>query len=468
MAFFRKEDLHVFFHLVFALKLSTAAVTFYLSISGRFLHRLSGGIAVLLSVSYALCQYNIAQGSNIMWLDGVYMLPLILLGVYRVATGGGSGLPMLSVGASLLFNWYTGAINCLFSAMWFCVECAGIWLAADRIGIRRLLRPGLRYTAAMVTGVLLSSVLFVPTLAALQRGRGGIDWQGLSLGITGEFPSVIQGFALGSRSALGSVSLYCGSYACIACIGCFVSGRFSKKEKAFCACLLFGVLLLFYWRPCSFLFSLLKNVGSYWYRYSYVGIFALLFLAAFFYAKYDVGCGAKYGAGAGMADTIGKSAGIFAAALLILQYVKPAQDVKRTYLTAAFAAAVSLAGALCAGCGNAEGRRALFCLTGILVCGELAADTALLMGIYHDEDVQEYRAYVEAGQRQIDGLLGMDGGSYRIAQTSTRNRTGNSLTGNYNEALAFGYWSVSSYTSDPDDGQRDFLTGSRSRRLART
>jgi len=45
-------------------------------ISERFGKNCRTSILVLLSVSYALCQYNIAQSSNIMWLDGVYMLPL--------------------------------------------------------------------------------------------------------------------------------------------------------------------------------------------------------------------------------------------------------------------------------------------------------------------------------------------------------------------------------------------------------
>ncbi len=41
-------------------------------------------VVMALSLGYGMMQYNIAQASNIMWLDGVYMLPLILLGVHQL------------------------------------------------------------------------------------------------------------------------------------------------------------------------------------------------------------------------------------------------------------------------------------------------------------------------------------------------------------------------------------------------
>ena len=42
-------------------------------------------------------------------------------------------------------------------------------------------------------------------------------------------------------------------------------------------------ILLIYWFPFYTVFSLFKNVSSYWYRYSYINIFGILFVAAVFY-----------------------------------------------------------------------------------------------------------------------------------------------------------------------------------------
>jgi len=453
VAFFRKENLQLFFHILIVLKLSAAASTFYIFITQRYGNKGRGGIAVLLSVSYALCQYNIAQCSNMMWLDGVYMLPMVLLGVYRAVRGEGSRMLIFSTAAAMLFNWYTGAIDCLFSAIYFCLEAA-IYLFIEcgsqdlKWKVKEQGKALLRYAASMALGVMLSAVLFIPTLVSLQRGRGVIDWQELSWGITGEIPSIVQAYILGGRSSLGSVSLFCGSMALIACIGCFFAKSISNKEKIAAGCILVSIVALFYWYPCYFLFSLLKDVGSYWYRYSYIGIFSVLYLAAFFYEKCDR---------QEMAGALAKAAGLFSAALLVLLYVKPVQDVKKTYLTVFFLALAMFFVACCGACKLQKRKRFFQALVSIVVCLEMAGNASLLMDYYHVEDAKEFKKYVVDAQGQVADILKMDNGTYRIFQTSTRNEKADSLTANYNEPLAYGYMSISSYVSDPDYMQKDFL-----------
>jgi uncharacterized membrane protein YfhO len=79
---FKQTQLHTFFDLLIMLKLALAGVTMSYYLHARFQKR--GILVIILSLSYVFSQYNIAQASNVMWLDGVYMLPLILLGVYRI------------------------------------------------------------------------------------------------------------------------------------------------------------------------------------------------------------------------------------------------------------------------------------------------------------------------------------------------------------------------------------------------
>ena len=63
-------------------------------------------------MGYGLCQYGLAQSSNVMWLDGVILLPLILLGIYRLIWKKNLWHLSLCVGISISLNWYTGGINC--------------------------------------------------------------------------------------------------------------------------------------------------------------------------------------------------------------------------------------------------------------------------------------------------------------------------------------------------------------------
>lgn len=453
VVFFDKTELLTFFDILVALKLGTAAVTFSCFLRGRFQDRLKDRIVILLSVCYALSQYNIAQSSNIMWLDGVYLLPLILLGVYKLVRYKKMLLLSVSVGLSVIFNWYTGGINCLFSVLWFLFELLYLTVEQNknmrRNIIRKIFAGGLRYICAMILGVMLSACIFLPTVLALQGGRAGFDWDLLGNALIGDVSMVIQGYTLGAVSEYGEVTLFCGSIGLVGCIGFFFLKTVPVRTRIVTGVMLGITILLFYWQPFIALFSLMKTVESYWYRYSYVGIIVILFIAAYFYAE----CRKEENRlGRALIAVFG-----FSAVLLILDYIRPLYETANVCLTALGIVVCAL---LLAGYRKSRRktiRYTSFALFAGLALAELAYNAELLMIIYGNDDGNEYRTYVSEEQKQIEELKTLDDGIYRISQTATRIQYETGLTANYNEALAYNYWSISGYTSDPDDIQRYFL-----------
>jgi len=79
---FEKSSLMTFFTLAVTLKVATASLTMSVFIRHTF-KKLDKRMVVVLALCYGLMHYNMAQLSNIEFLDGVYMLPLILLGVSK-------------------------------------------------------------------------------------------------------------------------------------------------------------------------------------------------------------------------------------------------------------------------------------------------------------------------------------------------------------------------------------------------
>ena len=461
VVFFDKAELHTFFDLLAALKLSLAAFTFSVFLSNYFEsgtdaapHR--NWAVVLLSVSYSLCQYCTAQSSNIMWLDGVYMLPLILLGVHQTVQGKSSWQLSVSVCLSILFNWYSGGINCLFSILWAFFELV---MAQSEKGPRPLGRIAkesaafiVRYGIAMAIGVLLSCFLFLPTVFAMQSSsKGSLRFSTLmDLYFMGDISSVIQGYTLGAKSSQSSVSLFCGSFALLGCLGCFFSKGIPPKKKVILGALLGLAVLLFYWHPLYVVFSLFKDVYSYWSRYSYVGIVVILFLAAHFYLT------GRYQSVKILPILL---AAAFSSALLVLNRLKPSADTDLTYASVLFLIAIACAMVLADFCSRRK-RPARVCTRGIaaaLIICELAFGASLQMKNYHVSDVAAYQAYTPAAQAQIDALQDFDSGVYRVSQTSTRGTGSTNLNANYNEALAFDYWSIAGYSSAPEGLQNLFL-----------
>ena len=103
------------------MKVGLCGFTFSLFIQNR-LKKLKPVFVIAVSLAYAFTQYNVGQLSNISWLDGVYMLPLILWGIWRYVSEKKKGMLYLSIGLSILFNWYTGYMNCLFAVIYFLYE----------------------------------------------------------------------------------------------------------------------------------------------------------------------------------------------------------------------------------------------------------------------------------------------------------------------------------------------------------
>lgn len=488
---FDKSQLVLFVHVIITLKLACAAATFVFYLNMRFEEWNDGSVKkqaliIFLAVSYAVSQYGIAQACNIMWLDGFYMLPLIMLGVYRVVNGGRPVMLSVSVALAVLFNWYMGGINCVFACFWFLFEFAYSRLysgdtKAEKTVIKDFAGKLGRFIYSMLAGVLISGVLFLPTIGAMRYSvRGSLDLGSLlDMSFIGDVSSVIDGYSLGAQSQKGSVSLYCGCLALIGFIGIFIGKKHNVKQKILAFVTLVVMLLMFYWNPLCMAFSLFKEVGSYWYRYSHVGIFCILFFAAEFFLSEDLNA-VKW--------RVIIASAIFSAAMLGVNYLHGVQDNKLVWLTDALIVGVAVLIALISRLSKNVGAGRVFgIIFTVILCAVLTVETGysvmLQMDNIHIDNGESFVEYETAMEGLINDLKEYDSDTYRISQTRSRatrslekkkNNNGkdtddnfkykNNVRANYDELFGYGYWAIGSYVSTADSTVLNFLvdTGYRS------
>ena len=445
-AFFRKDQLQAFFTVIVILKLSMASMTCSIFLRNRF-KNLETAVVMILSLGYGMMQYNIAQASNIMWLDGVYMLPLILLGVHQLVNENKKALLMAAAGIALVFNWYSAAIDFLFSVIWFMYEVLLI-TPVERSNIKKMVDHTVRYCIAMGTALMIGAFLFLPAALAMSDGKGKVEWIPI-LGIYGwgNIFSFIQRFELGSRSEYGSVSLYCGSLAVIGCIAYMLCKKINRNKKILHSILIVFVLSLFYIPVFVWGFSLLKVVGSYWYRYSYIGIITLIVVAAEFFSVKDQETNTR--------ALMWKATAVAVLVLFFMEYVKPVGKPFNIYMTALAFIATMLFTDILFWTKRVSIKRIMMFLMAVTVSTELVYNAKLIMAL--DGGVEHFVKYAEAEMKLIGQLQQQDDSFYRINQTSTRDVDGNKLTANYNEGIAYNYKSISGYTSDPDRNQLLFM-----------
>lgn len=443
---FQPQDLYLFFNLLVVLKLSTAAATCAFFLDRRFEARLSTGITLLLSLSYALSEYAVVQCNNIMWLDGMYMLPLILLGVHRLVAQRKSLTLSLAVGLSILFNWYSGGINCLYAILWFLAEYLMLPAQQGDRRFRAFLSRLIHFGCAMAIGVLLSCVLFLPTVAAFGSGGslpaslGGL----FDLSFNGSVPFVIQSFTPGLRSRFGYLSLFCGCLTMLAAAAVFFSPRCSRREKAAAAALLALAVCACYFTPLFAAFSLFTYANNFHYRYSYTGILAMVFLAGLFFSRRS-----QHTRGALL-----KGCALWMAAQLAAFWASPQVEIKALLINMIFSAAAAGVCMLWLRSGRTALRRSAAVLCCAMVAGQLLYNA---QKVVTTTETDAYRAYYPEQKAQMDGLKAYDSGLYRVNQLETHHMTAPGKTANYNEALAYQYWSISGYTSSPEPKQRFML-----------
>ena len=72
-------------------------------------------------ILYAFCGFFIAYYWNIMWIDAMYLLPLVVLGIERIINKQNATFYIVTLAISFFSNYYMSYMICIFSVLYFLV-----------------------------------------------------------------------------------------------------------------------------------------------------------------------------------------------------------------------------------------------------------------------------------------------------------------------------------------------------------
>lgn len=147
--------------------LAAASMTFYLGKKGspKQFYRVAFGVA------YALCAYYMAYNGNIMWLDCFWALPLLMLGIEKIAHGKKGFL----YGGILLFctlsNYYIAIIA------GFCCICYFIYCVINerKQSFKKVMAAIGRFGFYTILSCMVAGVVLLPTYLALKETNAGFS-----------------------------------------------------------------------------------------------------------------------------------------------------------------------------------------------------------------------------------------------------------------------------------------------------
>lgn len=444
VVFFKDSQIPLFLYLITLIKVGlcgTAAAFFF----RHHNEKLRQSHVFLLGAGYALMQYTFAQMSNIMWLDGVILLPLILYGADRYLRRKKTVVFSLMIMASVLINWYTAYMNCLFAVLYYLYEYwggdwhkDGIWVAVKRFA---------GYLWAELLGVLGSCVLFLPAVLSLSTGKSVFDSRIFNLSVNCPPWAFVKGLVVGSNPGVREIpSFFCGTLVVIFVLYFFFYGKVTVRRKIAAALFLVFMFGVSYFNVLENVFNGMRFVYSYPYRFGYLIVFALLLIGAH-----------------GMGNCVGKESESvrfavllmgFGAALVLSTAIDPLEHPKYLWISLGmilfFISAFFIQG---------KYRGYALCVLG---CLELGINGFLVMRIVTEESgrAESYRAYVEDANRQQKQLRDYDDSEfYRVEQTASRGSKddGSRVHGSYSESLSYGYRGIAQYSSSYDAMVSEFV-----------
>ena len=234
-------------------------------------------LTILFSVCYALSSFSAAMQMHIMWLDALYILPVLICFLLQY-TRDASVLPLLFTYIYLfLTNFYMGYIVGTFSFLCFCVF---LFLRLDNISGSKhsfLLRKTGLYLLSVLCAAACSAFVLLPAGVQLLGHRSG-DAVGFRM-VAITLPDVLNNLFLGEMQSMGSPIplIYCGLPVLLLLPFYFTSAHIDKKEKI-------AVSLIFVFYLCATQFDpVYRFVHAFeapnWFAHRYAFCISFLLLA---------------------------------------------------------------------------------------------------------------------------------------------------------------------------------------------
>ena len=405
---------------------------------------------VIFSTAYALSGFIAGYFFNMIWLDGIILLPLMVLGIERLVEKSRCLLYIAAIALGVITSFYIGYMLCIFSVLYF--GCYFFFMTEQKKKIKTIVL----YIVSSLFGGALSACVALPTVYAMQGGKSAID-----LRILKNFTKLYEWKTLITKSFIGATSdlqitsgyplIYCGVLALLLGLTYFGLKEITWKRKLAYFLLLAALLVsMNLYNLCSAWQAFNMPNGSP-YRFAFLYTFVLLLVSAETYARLSEIFTQADGTD-GKVTWKEKLSGLLkewnirsflaADAILLLVLALIHRDfilMGHVWLLAMNAVMLLIYLAVVmfvkkkGHCG-----KVLLALIGVELCVN-AASLYHYSPLYEDENVSEYRDYVEQVSVLADGLK-KEEGLFRTVLEKDAYRT-------VNDSMLFNLYGLDSYTS---------------------
>ncbi|MGX7091431.1 YfhO family protein [Hutsoniella sourekii] len=284
LLFFNESNFDMAVTLLTYLKIIATGLSF--QYFARHKYQLQFPMDTVFSLSYALMSYMVVFVLNIMWLDGLVLLPLIALGLDRSLQQGKSGLYITSLALMLVSNYYIGYMICLFLAMY------AIYLISEnqvKWNWKQSLGQYLIFIKNSLLAVLSAAVVLIPTLYSITKNKGAnLKWE-FNLETAHGIQDVLSKMFIGAfnfdEMSSGSPNLYVGALVLVLLGIYFLNRKIKWSDKIIAGLIFLAFFISFRYRIVDRIWHGGQFPIWYHFRFSFTTSFFMVVLAIQSYVK---------------------------------------------------------------------------------------------------------------------------------------------------------------------------------------
>ncbi len=288
--FFSVEHMPAAIEMLTILKLGLCGVSFF--IFGSHLARGCAGLIseqrmkpllLALSLCYALMSYNMVYSMSLMWLDGVILLPLILLGVEKILEGRKGFLYLATLSMLLISNYYTGYMVGLYTGMYLLFRTLSTMTGEN---FRERLGQILRFALLSALSIGIAAPVIFGSWKDLSQGKltasgtsYAVDFSQKNFDSLGKLLGKYTNGSYDSITNSGLPAIYCG-YLVLALALVFILLRTIRLRERIGALAILGILgISLYYTSLDTAWHGFQIPNWFPYRYAFLLSFTLIYMA---------------------------------------------------------------------------------------------------------------------------------------------------------------------------------------------
>lgn len=230
---------------------------------------------LIFSLCYGLMSYNIVFHMNVMWIDGVMLLPLIALGIENIINKNKYKLYIVSLFLAIISNYYIAYMICIFSVLYFIYK----GIIYKKINGKNIL--GFIGSSLIAGG--LSGYLLIPVVLSLMTGKASLKNLSDGIYVTENIFSTLSKTIIGSydynQILSGPANIFCGVIITVFLLLYFINEKIGLRAKLLSAVFIFILFLSFTINIFELLWHGFNYPVGFEYRNSFLFCFLIITLA---------------------------------------------------------------------------------------------------------------------------------------------------------------------------------------------